>query len=175
MWFWVHMIVLYWFPFIAILKIFVELLLMMHQYHLMFCKNISLCSYFFFKKETVFQNLFTSWYIVDFKGSETPGNLNLLWHSFCDLFLPQVRTVQSRKDKTPYFIYNIQLKHACAWPTFTFSHLFDFCTVRPADITSRLVGWCHHIHSMWTFSSAQIILSVFCTLEHRFLNLLFKT
>jgi len=53
------MIVIHWFPFVTILKIFMELLLMTYQYHHIFCKNVSLCSYFFFKQETV-HNLFTS-------------------------------------------------------------------------------------------------------------------
>ena len=167
MWFWVHMIVIHWFPFITILKIFMGLLLMMYQYYLIFCKNVSLCSYFFFKQETV-QNLFTSWYSVNFKVKWNTWKPKLAKTLFCDLFLPQVSTVQSQKDKNPFY--------ACAWPTFTFCHLmFDFSTVRPADTPPPPVGWCHHIHTIWTCSSTQIILSVFYTLEHRFLNLLKNT
>jgi len=40
------------------------------------------CSEFFFNKEPVIQNLFTSQYFVDFEGLATPGDLllNLLEH-----------------------------------------------------------------------------------------------
>jgi hypothetical protein len=154
------MIVIHWFPFITILKIFMELLLMTCHYHLIFCKNISLCSYFFLKQETV-QNLFTSWYIVNFKGTETPGNLNLLWHFLVMYSFHSFHISISERQKL-LFIYDIQLRHECAWPTFTFSYLmFDFSTVRPADTPPPPGGWCHLVHTIWTCSSAQIILSVF--------------
>jgi hypothetical protein len=171
MWFWVHMLVKHWVPLITILKIFMELLLMMYHYHLIFWKDISLCSYFFFKQETV-QNLFTSWYIINFKGTETPGDLNLSWHSFTSTGFHH--SISERQK--PLFIYDVQLKHVCAWHTFTFSHLmFDFSTVRPADTPPPPFGCCHHTHTIWKCNSAQIILSVFYTLEHRFLNLLKNT
>jgi hypothetical protein len=69
--------------------------------------------------------------------------MTLLW------FIPSTGFHSSISERQKsLFICDIQLKHVCAWHTFTISHLmFDFSTVRPADTPQPLVGCCHHTHT----------------------------
>jgi hypothetical protein len=83
---------------------------------------------------------------------------------------------QSEGEKIPPFDHNydIQLKHACAWPTFILSRLnVDFRTVRPADTTSPylvqyLTYWQRFSHARYNI---QFHLSIYLQLPtHVFLH-----
>jgi hypothetical protein len=71
---------------VTLLKVSAELLPIMLQYNLIFFSGRSqpVHSHFCSSNESVVQNLFTSQYNVDFKGTETLGNqiLNLLPHIY---------------------------------------------------------------------------------------------
>jgi len=75
-----------------------------------------------------------------------------LKENFCTHHFQQHNSVifeQFQKDKNPLFdpIYNIQLKHECAWPIVILSHLkVNFSTVQYADATS----WSYLVRNILT-------------------------